>query len=392
MQDIEKKKIETRAIHAGQQPDPSTGAIMTPVYLTSTFVQSAPGVHQGYDYARVGNPTRTALEGNLASLEGAKFATAFSSGVAATDAIIRSLPVGSHILSSNDLYGGSYRLFRQVWEPLGYEFDFIDMRDIELVTKYIKPNTKLLWLETPTNPLIRVLDVKAICDIANSYSIDSAVDNTFATPYLQNPLSLGASLVMHSTTKYIGGHSDVIGGAVCTNSQEWDDKFRFVMKSSGAAPGPMDCYLLLRGTKTLPVRMDRHCSNAMAIAKYLEGHSDVGKVHFPGLANDPGHEIAKKQMKGFGGMVSFVLKNDSMEAGNSVMSSTEVFSLAESLGGVESLINHPATMTHASIPREQRIDSGLVDSLIRLSVGIENVDDLISDLDQAIASSKMQNK
>jgi len=388
MKTIKDKKIETRAIHAGQSPDPSTGAIMTPVFFTSTFVQSSPGVHQGYEYARVSNPTRTALEGNLASLESAEFATCFSSGVAATDAIIRSLPPGSHVLSSNDLYGGNYRLFRKVWEPLGYEFDFIDMRDLDLVESSIKENTKMLWLETPTNPLIRVVDLQAISDMANARGIEVAVDNTFATPYLQRPIETGATLDMHSTTKYIGGHSDVIGGVVCSNSEEWDEKLRFAIKCSGAAPGPMDCYLLLRGTKTLAVRMDRHCENAFEIAKYLEGHADVGQVFYPGLEADPGHEIAKKQMSQFGGMVSFILKNDSIELANKVMSSTEVFALAESLGGVESLVNHPATMTHASIPREQRIASGLSDSLIRLSVGIESVDDLIKDLDQAIQSAK----
>ncbi len=374
----------TLAIHAGQEPDPSTGAIMTPIYQTSTYVQSAPGEHQGHEYARVTNPTRSALEKNLAALEGAAYGICFSSGVACTDAMLKSMKPGDHIISTNDLYGGTFRLFRQVFEPFGLEFTFVDMRNLREVEAALRPNTKLMWIETPTNPLIRILDIEALAELAHAHKIDVAVDNTFASPYLQQPLSLGADLVMHSSTKYLGGHSDLIGGNVCTNREDWNEKLRFQVKCAGAVPGPMDCFLNLRGTKTLHVRMDRHCSNAMAIAEFLNDHPKVGKVHYPGLADDPGHALAKKQMRLFGGMLSFTLANDSVENAMKVLSNTTVFSLAESLGGVESLIGHPASMTHASIPREDRIKAGLSDSLIRLSVGIEEVNDLIQDLDQAL--------
>jgi cystathionine gamma-lyase len=382
--DVAKAGLGTKAVHAGQSPDPTTGAVMTPIYQTSTYAQSAPGVHQGHEYARVTNPTRTALEGNLAALESAKHGICFSSGVAATDAVVRCLRPGDHILASNDLYGGTYRLMRQVFGPFGIESDFVDMSDLDGVKAAMKPNTKLIWIETPTNPMVRVVDIKALCDIAHAAGATAAVDNTFASPILQRPLEWGADLVVHSTTKYLGGHSDVIGGAVCTNNDEWNEKLRFLVKSSGAVPGPMDCFLTLRGTKTLQIRIERHCSNAQAVAEFLEAHPKVGKVYYPGLPSFEGHELAKRQMDGFGGMVSFVLKNEDMEAATTVMSNTHVFTLAESLGGVESLMNHPASMTHGSIPAAERHAAGLSDTLIRLSVGIEDVADLIADLKQAL--------
>jgi len=385
--DIKRMGLGTRAVHAGQQPDPSTGAVMTPVYQTSTYAQAAPGDHKGHEYGRVTNPTRSALEGNLAGLEGTRHGICFSSGVAATDAVARCLRPGDHILASNDLYGGTYRLFRQVFGPFGIESDFVDMSDVSNVERALTPATKLLWIETPTNPLVRVVDIQALADLAHSKGIAVAVDNTFATPALQRPIELGADLVVHSTTKYLGGHSDVIGGAVCTDSDEWADKLRFLVKSAGAVPGPMDCFLTLRGTKTLDVRMQRHCSNAQAVAEFLQADPRVAMVYYPGLASFDGHELAARQMDGFGGMVSFLLTDDSIEAAYRVLSSTNVFTLAESLGGVESLMNHPATMTHASIPAEERRAAGLHDALIRLSVGIETQEDLIRDLDQALSKA-----
>lgn len=377
----------TRAVHAGQSPDPSTGAVMTPIFQTSTYAQASPGDHKGYEYGRVSNPTRTALEGNLAGLEGTKYGLCFSSGVAATDAVARCLRPGDHILASNDLYGGTYRLFRQVFQPFGIASDFVDMQDLSVVEAALRPQTKLLWIETPTNPMIRVVDIKALASLAHSKGIAVAVDNTFATPILQRPIELGADLVVHSTTKYLGGHSDVIGGAVCTNSDAWNEKLRFLIKSAGAVPGPMDCFLTLRGTKTLDVRMERHCSNAQAVAEFLEAHPKVAHVYYPGLKSSPGHELASRQMSGFGGMVSFLLADDRVETAYRVLSGTKVFTLAESLGGVESLMNHPATMTHASIPAEERRAAGLHDALIRLSVGIETKEDLIRDLDQALSKA-----
>ncbi|GIV60671.1 MAG: cystathionine beta-lyase [Rhodothermaceae bacterium] len=376
----------TQAVHAGQTPDPATGAIMPPIYQTSTYVQRAPGDHQGYEYARVSNPTRTALEGNLAALEGARHGIAFASGVAATDAVVRCLRPGDHLVASEDLYGGTYRLFRQVFEPFGIHATFVDMTDLDAVEQALTPATKLLWIETPTNPLLRILDIRALSELAHAHGIDVAVDNTFATPYLQQPLSLGADLVVHSTTKYLGGHSDLIGGAVCTSRDDWAERLRFLVKTAGAVPGPMDCFLTLRGTKTLHLRMERHAENARHVAEFLAGHPKVGRVYYPGLPGDPGHALARRQMRAFGGMVSFVLKDESLEKAVRVLSGTHVFALAESLGGVESLINHPATMTHASIPREDRLRAGLSDALIRLSVGIEEVDDLLADLDQALAA------
>ncbi len=380
-----KQGFGTLAVHAGQEPDPSTGAIMTPIYQTSTYVQASPGDHLGHEYARVSNPTRTALEQNLAALESAEHGICFSSGVACTDAILKGLRPGDHIISTNDLYGGTFRLFRQVFEPFGLKFTFVDMRNLDEVAAAITPNTRLMWVETPTNPLIRILDLAQLSGLAKTHNIDVAVDNTFASPYLQQPLNLGADLVMHSSTKYLGGHSDLIGGVVCTNSASWNEKLRFQVKCAGAVPGPMDCFLNLRGTKTLHIRMERHCSNAAEIARFLDNHGKIGQVYYPGLPDDPGHALAKKQMRLFGGMLSFTLAQDSVENAMSVLSNTRVFSLAESLGGVESLIGHPASMTHASIPKEDRVKAGLSDSLIRLSVGIEEVDDLIYDLDQALS-------
>ncbi len=375
----------TLAIHAGQHPDPSTGAIMTPIYQTSTYVQSGPGQHLGHEYARVTNPTRTALEGNLAALEGAAHGVAFASGVAAMDAILKSLRPGDHIVSSNDLYGGSFRLFTKVFQPFGLEFTFVDMQDVANVEAALKPNTRMLWVETPTNPLLRVVDIAELVELAHAHNIEVAVDNTFSSPYLQQPLLLGADLVMHSTTKYIGGHSDIIGGFVGTNKPDWDEKLRFQIKCTGAAPGPMDCFLTLRSTKTLHLRMEQHCLNGRAVAEFLDQHPKVGRVYYPGLENHPGHDIAAKQMRDFGGMVSFELADDDFDKAVTFMTGTHVFALAESLGGVESLINHPASMTHASIPKDVRASIGLSDTLIRLSVGIEDTNDLLNDLDFALA-------
>jgi len=375
----------TRAVHAGQQPDPATGAIMTPIYQTSTFAQSAPGQHKGHEYARVTNPTRTALEGNLAGLENAKHGIAFSSGVAGIDAIMKGLRPGDHVVASDDLYGGTFRLFTQVFEPFGLSFSFVDMTDLEATAAAVTDDTKLIWVETPTNPLMRIVDIAAVVDIAKAQDVDVAVDNTFASPYLQQPLDLGADMVLHSATKYLGGHSDLILGAVCTNSDEWAETLRFQIKSTGANPGPMDSFLVLRGTKTLHLRMDRHCHNARHLASYLNDHAKVGRVLYPGLDDHPGHDIAAKQMKDFGGMISFELKDNSIEKAVDVLQGTDVFTLAESLGGVESLIEHPASMTHASIPAEEREKIGLTDSLIRISVGVEELEDQMSDLDQALS-------
>jgi cystathionine beta-lyase/cystathionine gamma-synthase len=374
----------TRAVHAGQRPDPSTGAIMTPIYQTSTYVQSAPGQHEGYEYGRVSNPTRTALEGNIAALEGARHGIAFASGVAATDGILKGLEPGDRVLAVTDLYGGTYRLFLQVYERYGLRFDFVDMRDMARLGAALRDDVKLLWVETPTNPLLHVVDIAAVASAANAVGAHVVVDSTFASPYLQQPLNLGAHLVLHSSTKYLGGHSDVVGGIVCTNDDVWAETLRFQIKSSGAVPGPMDCFLLLRGTKTLHLRMEAHCRNAQEVADYLQAHPRVGSVRYPGLKTDPGHEVARRQMNGFGGMVSFQLREDSVEAAVAVLRRTRVFALAESLGGVESLIGHPATMTHASIPAEERRRNGLDDSLIRLSVGVEDPRDLVADLEQAL--------
>ena len=377
-------KLATKFIHAGAEPDPSTGAIMTPIYQTSTYVQSAPGKHKGYEYARSQNPTRKALEDAYASIENAKFALAFGSGVAATDSVIKLLNPGDEVIAANDMYGGSYRLFTKVWERYGIKFKYIDTTDTANIKAAVSANTKLIWVETPTNPLMNISDIAAISAIARSANALLCVDNTFASPYLQNPLDLGADIVMHSATKYLSGHSDVIQGALMMNDSELREKLYFIQKSCGAVPGPMDCFLILRGIKTLHVRMKQHCENGEKIAHWLRNHPKVARVYWPGFEDSPGHAVAKKQMRGFGGMISFVLKDETVEAATKVLSSTHLFSLAESLGGVESLINHPASMTHASIPRDERIKNGLSDSLIRLSVGIEDADDLIEDLNQAI--------
>ena len=377
-------KLSTKLIHAGVEPDPSTGAIMTPIYQTSTYVQTAPGVHKGYEYARSQNPTRKALESALAHIENGKHGLCFSSGVAATDAVLRLLVPGDEVIAANDMYGGTYRLFTKVFEKMGIRFHFVNMQDASAIQPFINDKTRLIWAETPTNPLMNIVDIAALASISRLRKILFCVDNTFATPYLQNPLDLGADIVLHSATKYLGGHSDVIHGCLVMNDDDLREKLYFIQKSVGAVPGPQDCFLVLRGLKTLHVRMDRHNSNGETIARWLRQHPKVGKVYWSGFEDHPGYAVAKKQMRGFGGMMSFTLKDDSMAAATKLLSSTRLFALAESLGGVESLINHPASMTHASIPREERIKNGLGDSLIRLSVGIEDVDDLIEDLNQAI--------
>ena len=375
----------TKAVHSGQSPDLASGAIMTPVYQSSTYVQEGPGLHKGYEYGRVSNPTRTALEANLAAMEGAAHGIAFSSGVAAADAILKCLRPGDHIICSSDIYGGNYRLMTAVYGPMGLSVSFVDLTDSERLQRVLLPHTRLIWLESPGNPLLNVIDIEAVALAARARNITVVLDNTFATPYLQQPLSLGADLVLHSTTKYIGGHSDVIGGAVCTNRDDWAEKLRFQVKCAGAVPGPMDCFLLLRGCKTLHLRMARHCANARHLAAYLEAHPSVAHVYYPGLPSHPGHVLAARQMSDFGGMISFNLRGDSMEATMRVLTGTRLFALAESLGGVESLIGHPASMTHASIPHEERLAMGLRDSLIRLSVGIEDVLDLEADLGAALS-------
>ena len=379
-----KQQLATKFIHAGAEPDPSTGAIMTPIYQTSTYVQSAPGVNQGFEYARSQNPTRKALETALAVIENGRFGLAFSSGVAATDAVIKLLSPGDEVIAANDMYGGTYRLFSKVFEKFGIKFKYIDTTNAENVRAAVTVNTKLIWIETPTNPLMNITDIAAVAAISKEAGAWLCVDNTFASPYLQNPLDLGADIVMHSSTKYLGGHSDVIQGALVMNDEALKDQLYFIQKSCGAVPGPMDCFLVLRGIKTLHVRMKQHCENGEIIAHYLRNHPKVERVYWCGFTDHHNYDIAKTQMRGFGGMMSFTLKDDSIEAANKVLSSTHLFSLAESLGGVESLINHPASMTHASIPREERLKNGLTDGLIRLSVGIEDANDLIEDLKQAI--------
>lgn len=377
-------KFGTKAVHAGVEPDPTTGAIMTPIYQTSTYVQAAPGDHKGYEYARTQNPTRDALQAALAALENGKYGSCFATGMAAADALVKLLDSGDHIVSTNDLYGGTYRMFTKVYGRMGIGSSFINMQDARNIEAAITPNTKMLWIETPTNPTMAIIDVAAAVAIGKAHGLITVVDNTFATPYLQNPLDLGADIVMHSITKYLGGHSDTVMGCVITNNEELHTKIRFIQNSCGATPGPQDCFLVLRGLKTLHLRMERHCYNGRKVAEFLVNHPKVGHVNYPGLESHPNHEVAKRQMRDFGGMISFTLKGDKMEDALKVLSGTHLFSLAESLGGVESLIGHPATMTHASIPREERLKAGLTDSLIRLSVGVEDVDDLIEDLNQAI--------
>jgi cystathionine gamma-lyase len=379
-------KFGTKAVHAGVEPDPSTGAIMTPIYQTSTYVQESPAKHKGYAYARGANPTRNALQKSIAALENGKHGICFSSGMGATDAVIKLLAPGDEVITSNDLYGGSYRMFKRVYEKFGIKFHFIDLTRAENVSPYINSNTKLLWLETPSNPLMRIIDIEACCVLAKKNKILVAVDNTFASPYLQNPLDLGADIVMHSVTKYLGGHSDVIMGALVVNDDQLYQDLAFIANSCGAVPGPQDSFLVLRGIKTLHLRMERHCSNGKTIANFLKQHPKISSVYWPGFEDHPNHAIAKKQMRDFGGMLSFTLKNDSLEKAKTLMENVNLFSLAESLGGVESLINHPASMTHASIPKEEREKNGLSDSLIRLSIGVEDAEDLLEDLNQALDS------
>lgn len=377
-------KLNTKLIHAGAEPDPSTGAIMTPIYQTSTYVQQAPGVNKGFEYARSQNPTRFALEEAMAQIENGRYGLVFSSGVAATDAVIKLLKPGDEVIAANDMYGGTYRLFSKVFEKFGIVFHYVNMQDANNITPLINTNTRLVWTETPTNPLMNITDIAAIAAITRAHNILLCVDNTFASPYLQNPLDFGADIVMHSATKYLGGHSDVIQGSLVMNDKALRDELYFIQKSCGAVPGPQDCFLVLRGIKTLHVRMQRHCENGEKVAHFLRNHPAVAKVYWPGFTDHPNHAIAAHQMRGFGGMISFELHNQSDEETKRVLSSTRLFALAESLGGVESLINHPATMTHASIPRAERIKNGLSDALIRLSVGIEDADDLLEDLQQAI--------
>ncbi|HOA37319.1 MAG TPA: cystathionine gamma-synthase [Flavihumibacter sp.] len=377
-------KLATTIIHAGMEPDPSTGAIMTPIYQTSTYVQEAPGVNKGFEYARSQNPTRQALETALAAIEGGQYGLAFSSGVAATDAVMKLLVPGDEVIAAADMYGGTYRLFTKVFEKYGIRFHFVDTTKIDEIKKVLSPKTKLVWLETPTNPLMNITDIKAVAAITKRAGVLLCVDNTFASPYLQNPLQLGADIVLHSSTKYLGGHSDVIQGALVMNDPTLREQLYFIQKSCGAVPGPMDCFLVLRGIKTLHLRMERHCENGRKLAHWLRDHPKVGKVYWCGFEDHAGYAVARQQMRDFGGMMSFELKDNSVEAARRVLSGTHLFSLAESLGGVESLINHPASMTHASIPREERLKNGLTDSLIRLSVGVEDIEDLIADLSLAI--------
>ncbi|MBK6985496.1 MAG: cystathionine gamma-synthase [Bacteroidetes bacterium] len=385
MADFSKHKFGTKAIHAGADPDPSTGAIMTPIFQTSTYVQESPGTNKGYGYARGKNPTREALQKNIAALEGGKHCVCFSSGMGATDAVMRMLRPGDEVITGDDLYGGSYRMFTKIYENYGIKFHFINLTDANNITKYINANTKLIWAETPTNPTMQIIDIEACAKIAKANKLILAVDNTFASPYLQNPLALGADIVMHSVTKYLGGHSDVVMGALVTNDDKLHEQIYFILNSCGANPGPMDCFLVMRGIKTLHLRMERHCFNGRKIAEFLKTHPRIEKIYWPGFTDHPNHEIAKKQMRDFGGMISIVLKGSSLEDTFKIASSFKVFSLAESLGGVESLINHPVTMTHASIPKAERDKAGVVDNLLRLSVGVEDVEDLIEDLKQALA-------
>jgi cystathionine gamma-lyase len=377
-------KFGTKAIHAGQEPDPTTGAIMTPIYQTSTYVQEAPAKHKGFAYARGKNPTRVALEKCLAALENAEFGLCFSSGMGAIDTAIKLLSPGDEVIATDDLYGGTYRMFTKVFAKYGIVFHFIDMHDIKAVESTINAKTKMLWIETPTNPMMKIIDIEVYTALAKKHNIISVVDNTFASPYLQNPLDLGADIVMHSATKYLGGHSDVVMGALMTNNKDYYEQLAFITNSCGPVPGPQDSFLVLRGVKTLHLRMKAHCENGRAVAEFLRNHPKVGKVYWPGFPDHPNHDVAKKQMRDFGGMISFTLKSDSFDHASELAQSLRVFSLAESLGGVESLVGHPASMTHASIPREERIKTGLVDSLLRLSVGVEDKEDLIDDLSQAL--------
>ncbi len=384
---MENKKMRfgTKAIHAGVQPDPATGAIMTPIYQTSTYVQDGVGNHKGFEYSRTQNPTRQALEQNIAAIENGKHGACFGSGLAAIDCVIKMLNPGDEVISINDLYGGTYRIFNTIFAKYGIKFHFVGMETVEEVKAKVNANTKLIWVETPTNPMMNVVDIAAMAEVAKSAGAWLAVDNTFATPYLQNPLDLGADIVMHSVTKYLGGHSDVVMGALVTSNEEIASEMYRIQNSSGAVTAPMDSFLVLRGIKTLHLRVQRHCENGEKVAHFLKDHPKVDKVYWPGFESHPNHEVAKKQMRGFGGMISFTLKGNKMEDAHAIVKKVKIFALAESLGGVESLLGHPATMTHASIPKEEREKTGVVDSLIRLSVGIEDVEDLIDDLKQALA-------
>ncbi len=378
-------KFNSKVIHAGVSPDPSTGAIMTPIFQTSTYVQDEPGVHKGHEYGRTSNPTRSALEANLAALENGKYGLCFSSGLGAMDTLLKMLNPGDEIISTNDLYGGSYRLMTRVYGRFGIKSHFIDLNDTVQLEKLINPRTRLIWIETPTNPMLNIVDIRKVTKIAEKYGIITCVDNTFASPYLQRPLDLGADIILHSCTKYLGGHSDAVLGALVCNKKEIDDQLRFLQNACGATPGPMDCFLILRGIKTLHIRMKRACRNAGRLAEFLKNHPAINKVNYPGFKTHPSHQLASTQMSDYGAMVSFDLKKDSLESAIGVLKKFKMFSLAESLGGVESLVGHPSTMTHASIPREERLKVGLTDSLIRLSVGIEDIEDLMADLDQALS-------
>ncbi|PTX19592.1 cystathionine gamma-lyase [Pontibacter mucosus] len=377
-------RFGTKAIHAGVEPDPSTGAIMTPIYQTSTYVQRSPGDHKGYEYSRTHNPTRTQLQNALAALENGKHGLCFSSGMAAEDAIMKLLKPGDEVISTNDLYGGSYRLFTKIFQNYGIKFHFTNMGNVANVEKLVNENTRMIWVETPTNPLLNIIDIKAYGELCKKHNLLLVADNTFATPYLQTPLDMGADIVMHSLTKYMGGHSDVVMGAIVVKDDDLHQQLAFIQNASGATPGPQDCFLVLRGLKTLHLRMERHCQNGRQVAEYLKNHPKVNKVYWPGFTEHPNHEVAQKQMRDFGGMVSFELKGDNLDDATRVLENFKLFALAESLGGVESLCGHPASMTHASIPREERIKGGLSDTLIRLSVGVEDAEDLIADLEQAI--------
>lgn len=378
-------KFGTKAIHAGVEPDEATGAIMTPIYQTSTYVQEGVGKNKGYEYSRSSNPTRHALEQNLAALENGKYGACFGSGIAAIDCVLKMLNPGDEVISTNDLYGGTFRIFKTIFEKYGIKFHFVGMSDPELVESFVNENTKLIWVETPTNPMMNIIDIEAVANVAKKANALLCVDNTFATPYLQNPIDLGADIVMHSVTKYLGGHSDVVMGALVTANDDIAKEMYRIQNSSGAVTAPMDSFLVLRGVKTLHLRMQRHCENAETVAHFLKEHPSVDKVYWPGFESHPGHETAKKQMRGFGGMISFSLKGNKLEDALNLVSKVKVFSLAESLGGVESLVGHPATMTHAAIPKDEREKVGVTDSLIRLSIGVEDVEDLIEDLKQALA-------
>jgi cystathionine gamma-lyase len=377
-------KFGTKALHAGIEPDPTTGAIMTPIFQTSTYVQEYPGQHKGYAYARGKNPTRTQLENNLAALENAKHALCFSSGMGAIDAVIKLLKPGDEVITGDDIYGGSYRMFSKIYEPFGIKFHYIDLYDASNIEKHLNDNTKLIWAETPTNPTLKIVNIREVSAIAKKHNLLFAIDNTFASPYLQNPLDMGVDIVMHSATKYLGGHSDVVMGALMTNDTALHERLAFILNSCGANPGPMDCFLVIRGVKTLHLRMKAHCENGKVIAHYLRNHPKIGKVYWPGFEDAAGHEIAKQQMRDFGGMVSFTLKGDDFEAAMRFATNVKIFTLAESLGGVESLVNHPVSMTHASIPQAEREKAGVVNGLLRLSVGVEDIEDLIADVEQAL--------